>query len=56
MVNIAPDFPIEDSSREPRGIEHGLQSLIYLTRCFSPPTLYSFVLVFCEWCIKEGVF
>jgi hypothetical protein len=38
MVNIAPDFPIEDSSKEPRGIEQGLLSPVFLTRSFPPPT------------------
>jgi hypothetical protein len=38
MVNIAPDFPIEDSSREPRGIEQGLLSPVFLTRSFPPST------------------
>ena len=39
MVNIAPDFPIEDSSREPRGIEQGLLSPVFLPGLsFPPPT------------------
>jgi hypothetical protein len=44
MVNIAPDFPIEDSSREPRGIEQGLLSPVFLTRSFPPSTRVSFFL------------
>jgi len=44
MVNIAPDFPIEDSSREPRGIEQGLLSPVFLTRSFPPSNRVSFFL------------
>jgi hypothetical protein len=36
MVKIALDFPIEDSSREPRGIEQGLLSPVFLSRSFPP--------------------
>jgi len=44
MVNIAPDFPIEDSSREPRGIEQDLLSPVFLTRSFPPSNRVSFFL------------
>jgi hypothetical protein len=44
MVNIAPDFPIEDSSREPRGIEQDMLSPVFLTRSFPPSNRVSFFL------------
>ena len=44
MVSIAPDFPIEDSSREPRDIEQYLLSPVFLTRSFPPSNRVSFFL------------
>jgi len=35
MVNIAPDFPIEGSSMEPRVIEQGLLSPVFLAPSFA---------------------
>jgi len=49
MVSIAPDFPIENSSRKPRDIEQDLLFPLFLFRFFSFPYSSSSFKVFLEY-------